>query len=125
LEINQTNLLEFEEFLKRGRLIPLRRTKFYAYWVDRFLKYYRHRPYQPLYQIIVSYLKTMETDFHFADWQMKQTADAILLYAEKYIKSEKKITTSMSDSSEILRRSRSSDNRWEGCEELSELSCSL
>ena len=32
----------------------------------------------------------METDSRFANWQVKQAADAILLYAEKYLKSDKR-----------------------------------
>ena len=41
-------------------------------------------------QTIASYLETMETDSRFANWQVKQAADAILLYAEKYLKSDKR-----------------------------------
>ena len=90
MDNSQTNLSEFEEFLKRGFLLPPGKTRFYVYWVDRFLKYYQHRPSKPLHQIIASYIEAMETDSRFADWQVKQAADAILLYAEKYLKSDKK-----------------------------------
>ncbi len=87
---SQKNLSEFEAFLKRHRLIPPEKARFYIYWVDRFLKYYQHRPSKPLDQVVASYLDTMEADSRFADWQVKQAADAILLYAEKYLKSDKR-----------------------------------
>jgi len=82
--------VEFEEFLKRSRLVPPEKARFYVYWVDRFLKYYQNRPSKPLGQIVSSYLEAMETDSRFAAWQVKQAADAILLYAEKYLKSDKR-----------------------------------
>jgi len=44
----------------------------------------------------------METDSRFAAWQVKQAADAIFLYAEKYLKSDKRfVALSMSDSLEL------------------------
>ncbi len=44
----------------------------------------------------------METDSRFAAWQVKQAADAVLLYAEKYLKSDKRfVTLSTSDSIEL------------------------
>ena len=56
----------------------------------------------PFNQIVASHLETMETDSRFAAWQVKQAADAILLYAEKYLKSDKRfITLSTSDSIEL------------------------
>jgi integron integrase len=102
LDNNQKKLSEFVEFLKRSRLVPPEKARFYAYWVDRFLKYYQHRPSKLFNQIIASYLETMETDSRFAAWQVKQAADAILLYAEKYLKSDKRfIALSTSDSTEL------------------------
>jgi len=35
----------------------------------------------------------METDSGFADWQVKQAADAILLYADKYLQSKPSLLT--------------------------------
>ncbi|MFQ6126492.1 MAG: integron integrase [Candidatus Heimdallarchaeota archaeon] len=84
------NLAEFEDFIKRFRLVPPKKTRFYVYWVERFIKYYKFRSSKPLKQTIAAYLETMETDSRFAEWQVKQAADAILLYAEKYLKSDKR-----------------------------------
>jgi hypothetical protein len=86
LDNHQKNLAEFENILKWNRLVPQEKARFYVYWVDRFLKYYQYRPSKPLAQAISSYLKTMETETRFADRQVKQAVDAILLYADKYLK---------------------------------------
>ncbi|TET65058.1 MAG: hypothetical protein E3J56_16355 [Candidatus Aminicenantes bacterium] len=102
MDNNQKKLSEFEEFLKRSHLVPPEKAWFYVYWVDRFLKYYQQRPSKPFNQIVASYLETMETDSRFAAWQVKQAADAVLLYAEKYLKSDKRfVTLSTSDSIEL------------------------
>lgn len=58
--------------------------------MDRFLKYNQYRPSEPLEQNIASYLEAIERDSRFADSQVKQAADAILLYADKYLKSDKR-----------------------------------
>ena len=88
MESYRNNLVEFEDFLKHHRLVPPEKARFYIYWVARFLKYFQSRPSKPVAQIIPSYLETMETDSHFADWQVKQAADAILLFADKYLQSK-------------------------------------
>jgi hypothetical protein len=85
--------VEFEDFLKSHRLVLPEKARFYVYWVDRFLKYYQYRPSEPLEQNIASYLETMETDSRFADWQVKQAADAILLFADKYLQSKPSFLT--------------------------------
>lgn len=89
MDKHRKNLVEFEEFINRSRLVPPEKARFYVYWLDKFLKYYQHRPSKPFNQIVASHLETMETDSRFAAWQVKQAADAILLYAEKYLKSDK------------------------------------
>jgi hypothetical protein len=93
LDNHQKNLAEFENFLKCNRLVPPEKARFYVYWVDRFLKYYQYRPSKPPAQTVSSYLETMETDSRFADWQVKQAADAILLYADKYRKPKPSLST--------------------------------
>jgi hypothetical protein len=67
---------------------------FYVYWVVRFLKYYQNRPSKPSAQIVSSYIEAMETDSRFADWQVKQAADAILLYTDIPIRRESEFRVS-------------------------------
>jgi len=42
--------------------------------------------YSPVAKIVSSYLEAMKTDSRFADWQVKQAVDAVLLYTDKYLK---------------------------------------
>jgi len=72
---------------------PHEKARFYVYWVDRFLKYYQYRPSKPLAKAISSYLETMEIVSRFADWQVKQAKEAILLYTDKYLKPKTYLST--------------------------------
>ena len=94
MDSHRNNLAEFEDFLKRHRLVTPEKARFYVYWVDRFLKYLQNRPSKPVAQIVSSYLEAMETNPRFADWQVKQAADAILLYADKYLKPKPSLLSS-------------------------------
>jgi len=60
LDNNQKKLSEFEEFFMHSHLVPPEKARFYVYWVDKFLKYYQHRPSKPFNQIFASYLETNE-----------------------------------------------------------------
>ncbi len=54
----------------------------------------QNRPSKTVDQIVSSYLEAMETNSRFADWQVKQAADAILLYADKYLKPKSSLPSS-------------------------------
>ena len=82
----QKNLKEFEDFLKRHGFVTSDKSRFYAYWVDRYIKYSQNRPSIPVPQTIEQFLNKMENDSRFADWQVKQAADAVLLYVERYLR---------------------------------------
>ena len=50
MDSHRNNLAEFEDFLKRHRLVTPEKARFYVYWVDRFLKYLQNRPSKPVAQ---------------------------------------------------------------------------
>jgi hypothetical protein len=85
LEAYRNNLKEFEDFIKHHRLIKPEKARLYIYWVEKYIKYSQNRPSKPNPQIIELFLESMEMDSRFADWQVKQAADAILLYIDKYL----------------------------------------
>ncbi len=62
MDIHRNNRAEFEDFLKRHRLVTPEKAGFYVYWVDRFLKYMQNRSSKPVAQIVSSYLEAMETN---------------------------------------------------------------
>ena len=52
-------------------MIKPEKAKFYVFWANRFLQYYRRRTSMPIDQVISSYPDAMETDSCFAPWQVK------------------------------------------------------
>jgi len=76
---------DFENFLSRTGLIRQDKIKYYVYWVIKFLNYCNYRPIKPLNQNITPYLEQLEKDERIKEWQVKQAADAVLIYVEKYL----------------------------------------
>ncbi len=56
----QENLAEFNDFLTENRFAPPGRTRFYVYWVERFLKHIQNRPSKSVTQAVSSYLEMEE-----------------------------------------------------------------
>jgi len=78
-------LSDFEAFLLKSGNIPEDKIKFYIYWVRRFLKFCNHQLENINTERISQYLDSLEADEKVKDWQVKQAADAVIFYAEKYL----------------------------------------
>jgi integrase len=78
-------LKDFERFLLKLGNIPEEKTKFYLYWVRRFLKFSNYELENIHTERISQYLDSLGTDEKIKDWQVKQAADAVILYVEKYL----------------------------------------
>lgn len=76
---------EFEVFLTESEKIPKDKTKYYLYWVRRFLKQCNYQPDNINTEQIEKYLDSLEADESIADWQVKQAADAVILYVERFL----------------------------------------
>ncbi len=79
-------LRDFEAFLVKLGSVPEDKIKFYIYWVRRFLKFCNYKLENINAEQISQYLDSLEADEKVKDWQVKQAADAVILYAEKYLK---------------------------------------
>src|SRR3972149_247732 len=79
-------LKDFETFLSKLGTIPENKTKFYIYWVRRFLKSCNYQLENINAQNVSQYLDSFDADEKIADWQVKQAADAVILYVEQYLK---------------------------------------
>ena len=79
-------LRDFEAFLVKLGSVPEHKIKFYIYWVRRFLKSCNYKLENISAEQISQYLDSLEADEKVKDWQVKQAADAVILYAEKYLK---------------------------------------
>ena len=92
---------DFETFLSKLGTIPENKTKFYLHWVRKFLKSCNYQLENINTQHVSQYLDSLDADEKIADWQVKQAADAVILYVEKYLKrSLQQITCSAKDSKE-------------------------
>jgi integron integrase len=83
----QTTILgDFEAFLSKLGSIPEDKIRFYLYWVRKFLKSCNYQLENINTQHVSEYLDTLDADEKIAGWQVRQAADAIILYVEKYLK---------------------------------------
>ena len=79
--------------------MPQDKIKFYIYWVRRFLKFSNYQLENINAERISQYLDSLDANEKIADWQVKQAADAVLLYVEKYLKKSLHQVTSLSKDS--------------------------
>jgi integrase len=76
-------LSDFEAFLLKSGTIPEEKIKFYIHWVRRFLKSCNYQLENINTERVTQYLDSLDADEKIADWQVKQAADAVILYVEK------------------------------------------
>lgn len=77
---------DFEEFLSKLGTVPKDKIKFYIHWVRRFLKFCNYQLENINTERVSQFLDSLDADEKIADWQVKQAADAVILYVEKYLK---------------------------------------
>ena len=92
---------DFETFLSKLGTVPKDKIKFYIHWVRRFLKSCNYQLENINAERVSQYLDSLDADEKIADWQVKQAADAVILYVEKYLKkSLQQVTSPAKDSRE-------------------------
>lgn len=77
---------DFETFLSKLGTIPENKTKFYLHWVRKFLKFCNYQLDNINTKHVSQYLDSLDADEKVADWQVRQAADAVILYVEQYLK---------------------------------------
>jgi len=77
---------DFQMFLSQLGTIPENKTEFYIHWVRRFLKSCNYQLENINTERVSQYLDSLAGDEKIADWQVKQAADAVILYVEQYLK---------------------------------------
>ena len=116
MERGHETIEDFEAFLSQTGLVRKDKIKYYAYWVNKFLNYSRYRPNKPLNQNIPSYLEKLEKDERIKAWQVKQAADAVLIYVEKFLCERKtSVPLTINTPMEIQEKSKSGQqsSNWE------------
>ena len=61
------------------------------HWVRRFLKFCNYQLEIIDTEHVSQYLDSLGADENIADWQVKQAADAVVLYVEQYLKKPLKL----------------------------------
>ena len=77
---------DFQTFLSELGTIPENKTEFYIHWVRRFLNSCNYQLENINSDRVLQYLDSLAADEKTADWQVKQAADAVILYVEQYLK---------------------------------------
>lgn len=75
-------LRDFQTFLSLSGTVPENKTKFYVHWVWRFLESRNYQFEDINTERVSQYLDSLDADEKIADWQVKQAADAVILYVE-------------------------------------------
>ena len=100
-------LADFEKFLSKLGSIPQDKIRFYIHWVRRFLKSCNYQLDNINTQHVSQYLDSLDADEKIADWQVRQAADAVILYVQKYLKRPLQPITSLARDS----REKSADQK--------------
>jgi hypothetical protein len=112
--VRETSALEdFETFLSKLGTIPEGKIKFYLYWVRRFLKTCNYQLDSINTRHVTDYLESLEADEKIADWQVRQAADAVILYIEKYLKRPLQQITSLAKDSRAKSVDRKRSLTWQ------------
>ena len=92
-------LRDFQRFLSRLGTVPDNKSKFYIHWVQRFLKSCNYQLENINTERVSQYLDSLDAEENIADWQVKQAADAVILYVEQYLKKPLQQITSLAEDS--------------------------
>jgi len=92
---------DFEAFLLKFGSVPEEKIRFYIHWVSRFLKSCNFQIDNITTERVSKYLDSMEGDEKVSDWQVKQAADAVMLYVEKYLKKPLKQIIPLTEDSKL------------------------
>jgi integron integrase len=104
---------DFEIFLSKLGTIPDDKTKFYIHWVRRFLKFCNYQLENINTEHVSQYLDSLDADEKVEDWQVKQAADAVTLYVEKYLKRPLKQITPLAKDSRVKSIDQKGALQWE------------
>jgi len=106
-------LADFEKFLSKSGAIPQDKIRFYIHWVRRFLKSCNYQLDNINAKQVSQYLDSLDADEKITDWQVRQAADAVILYVEKYLKRPVQQITSLEKDSRAKSLDRKGSLPWQ------------
>ena len=84
-------LPEFQGFLRSRRLVNEKYIHFYAYWASKFLSF-SNKSVIPNHELQVEeFLNKLKSQDNVADWQVRQAENALKLYSNHYLGSDKSV----------------------------------
>lgn len=113
MERNNDRFGDFEEFLSKLGTIPKDKIKFYIHWVKKFLKFTNYQLENINTERVSQYLDSLDADEKIADWQVKQAADAVILYVEKFLKRPLQQITPQAKDSRVKSIDQKGPFQWE------------
>jgi hypothetical protein len=84
LNDNEKQLSKFAEYLLRNKLVPEHHAKYFVLWVRRFLEKGVQDGSLSLTERMDQYLLGLQTEQHYAEWQLLQAERAIRLYFHNF-----------------------------------------
>ena len=89
--MNKQILPEFQKFLLDRKLVPVKNTPFYAYWVSKFLHFSNKNENLSKEIRIKEFLNQLSTQDESSDWKIRQAYDALRLYFDHFLKETSEI----------------------------------
>lgn len=106
-------LKDFEAFLIKLEKVPEDKIKFYIYWVTRFLKSCNYQLEKINTEHVSQYLDSLAADEKIADWQVKQAADAVIIYVEQYLNKPLQLISTLKEDSQSTSIGQKGPLSWE------------
>jgi hypothetical protein len=78
-------LPEFQDFLLSRSLVPEKNVFFYTNWVSKFLAFCNRNTHRRPDLKVEKFLNYLKSQKNIADWQIKQTDDALRLYLHHFL----------------------------------------
>jgi len=114
MERESDGLRDFQTFLSQLGSVPENKFTFYVYWVRRFFKVCKYKPENINKESVAGYLDLLDADEKIADWQVKQAADAVILYVEQFLKKPlKQIPPSSGGDSDLSSTEKKTSFSWD------------
>lgn len=101
MDREQDMLRDFQAFLSQLGTVPETKIMFYIHWVQRFLKSCNYELENINKERVSQYLDSLDGDEKIADWQVRQAADAVILYVEQYLKKPLQMINPLSEDSRL------------------------
>ncbi|MFZ2656893.1 MAG: integron integrase [Victivallales bacterium] len=79
-------LMDYEKYLVTNRLVPKDKAGYYVNWADKFLHGINYKEEGINQSSFISFVNLMQRDNRYADWQVRQAENAVMMYIGNFLK---------------------------------------